>query len=156
MKSIRVQNFRNIDFCIWPPGVLDLSKKWKNQRKIQISSLKLKKKLIFILHSLRYSEHVFPICGGQICITCKINMSQYNQQCHRHTGNTCISDTVVWQRKKHFSRDLPRSLVIMTIAESASVIILNQCQVGSGPWSPSLYFQGRNCSDYPWTYLVCF
>ncbi len=29
MKSIRVQHFSHIDFCIWPPGGSDMSKNWK-------------------------------------------------------------------------------------------------------------------------------
>ncbi len=29
MKSIGVQHFSHIDFCIWPPGGIDMSKNWK-------------------------------------------------------------------------------------------------------------------------------
>ncbi len=29
MKSIRVQHFSHIDFCMWPPGGSDVSKFWK-------------------------------------------------------------------------------------------------------------------------------
>ena len=33
VKSIKVQNFRNILICIWPPGCLEMSKYGKKQRK---------------------------------------------------------------------------------------------------------------------------
>ncbi len=29
MKSIRVQHFNHVDFCIWPPGGSDVYKNWK-------------------------------------------------------------------------------------------------------------------------------
>ncbi len=105
MKSIWVQHFSHVDFCIWPPGGIDMSKNWrkskyqhfspidycnwppggsnmsKNWKKIIISSFLL---IIYIHNELQSGSKSWNVSGYYISV---ILMSVFGHQGASMTKN---------------------------------------------------------------------